>query len=331
MDLGKLVDPFGIGKKIFGGSKSPKVPDAVSIFAKGRDGEPSLASSQAKGLLDYYGQYVPGFVGLTKTLGPDIQAAELGSMQSFLTGTGDQAGILGLQKYLGSELAKTLAKQRKGELKTMGKQAGLARGVMEALSPEQASAVERAQAEADRAYTASLGVSPEERRSYEQQSREAFQSAGRLGGNLGVVSEAMGREDVLARKRAEAARARESAYSLAGQFYTTPGLNLVSKTPLSYSSAMPLLSTAIAGGPATSGAFDYNMPINLAMTQANAQNAQNLAQFQADMQAKAAKQQMLGQVLSLAAAPFTGGASLMAMPALSGGGGGFGGFGGFGA
>lgn len=145
MDLGKLVDPFGIGKKIFGGSKSPKVPDAVSIFAKGRDGEPSLASSQAKGLLDYYGQYVPGFVGLTKTLGPDIQAAELGSMQSFLTGTGDQAGILGLQKYLGSELAKTLAKQRKGELKTMGKQAGLARGVMEALSPEQASAVERAQ------------------------------------------------------------------------------------------------------------------------------------------------------------------------------------------
>lgn len=141
----------------------------------------------------------------------------------------------------------------------------------------------------------------------------------------------MGREDVLARKRAEAARARESAYSLAGQFYTTPGLNLVSKTPLSYSSAMPLLSTAIAGGPATSGAFDYNMPINLAMTQANAQNAQNLAQFQADMQAKAAKQQMLGQVLSLAAAPFTGGASLMAMPALSGGGGGFGGFGGFGA
>jgi hypothetical protein len=210
-------------------------------------------------------------------------------------------------------------------------QAGLTRGLMQGLSPEQATAVKSFADEAERARVAALGVSPEEKRAYEQQSREAFQAAGRLGGNRSVVSEAMGREDVMARKRAEAAQASARAYDAAQGFYTQPGLSLLSQAPLSYQAGQQTLGTALSMGPASSGEFDYNAPLGFAQQRASAIDKQRMAQFQADQQYKSQMGGLLMKGIGLAAAPFTGGLSAgLGLTGMAGGAAGATGFGGLG-
>ena len=174
-----------------------------------------------------------------------------------------------------------LGAAREQELGQMAGQAGLARGVMQGLSPEQASVVQGFASEAERARASAQGVSPQERRGYEQQARESFQASGRLGGNLGIVSEAMGREDVLERKRAEAAQAGGRAYDAAQGFYTQPGLSLLSQQPLSYQSGQQMLASGMGQiGRGTPGLINPDMGLNLGaaeranLLQAQAANAQ---------------------------------------------------------
>jgi hypothetical protein len=157
---------------------------------------------------------------------------------------------------------------------------------MNGLSPEQAMVVQNFASEAERARAAAQGVSPQERRAYEQQAREGFQSAGRLGGNLGIVSEAMGREDILARKRAEAAAAGGRAYEAAQGFYTSPGLALLSQQPLSYQSGQQMLGLGMGGmKQGTPGLINPDMGLNLGaaerqnMLAAASANEQNKATY----------------------------------------------------
>jgi len=139
-------------------------------------------------------------------------------------------------------------------------------------------------------------VTPEERRGYEQQARETFQASGRLGGNLGIVSEAMGREDIMARKRAEAAQAGQRSYSQAGEFYTNPGLQALRTAPLSYGAGQQDLRTALTLGPEAAGGFDFNMPLSMAQQQAGAQNQANQANYQINAANQQAKAQMWGSL-----------------------------------
>jgi hypothetical protein len=157
---------------------------------------------------------------------------------------------------------------------------------MEGLSPEQAAAVQGFATEAERARAAAQGVSPQERRGYEQQAREGFQASGRLGGNLGIVSEAMGREDVMARKRAEAAQAANQSYAAAQGFYTQPGLALLSQQPLSYQSGQQMLGMGMGQiGRGTPGLINPDTGLNL-----GAAERQNQLQAQmANAQMKASR------------------------------------------
>ena len=199
-------------------------------------------------------------------------------------------------------------------------QTGLARGLMEAMSPEQAAVVQGFASEAERARAAAQGVTPQEQRSYEQQSREGFQAAGRLGGNRSIVSEAMGREDVLARKRAEAAQAGGRSYEAAQGFYTQPGLSLLSQVPQSYQAGQQTLGMALAGGKESSGQFDYNAPLGFAGQRASSVDAYNMAKFQADQQKRAQTIGLITKGIGLAAAPFTGGLSAgLGLSGLAGG------------
>jgi hypothetical protein len=139
---------------------------------------------------------------------PQFQGLNLGDIQSFLSGAGGQQGIFGLSREASQQAGMGLGEARAAELGQMTGQAGLTRGLMQALSPEQAAVVQGFGDEAQRAYAASQRISPEEQRGYQQSAREAASAAGRLGGNAAIASEVMGREDVFARKRAEAAQAR---------------------------------------------------------------------------------------------------------------------------
>jgi len=178
---------------------APKVPKPQDPLA--------LAGGQSSQLLSYYGSEVPKFMELQSQLGPGLMAQMLGQSSQFLKGVEGQPGFNKLQKSAGKVAGQTIAELRARELGQMTGQAGLTRGLMEAISPEQAAAVRASAQEAERARASAQGVTPQEQRMYEQTAREGAQAAGRLGGNAGLAAEIMGREGVLGSKREEAARA----------------------------------------------------------------------------------------------------------------------------
>lgn len=259
-----------------------------------------------------YGGALPQVLGFEKQFRPEFQGLNLGDISSFLGGVGGQEGLFGLSRMASQEAGQQLGAAREGELGQMAGQAPLTRGVMQGLSPEQAAAVQGFATEAERARAAAQGVSPQERRGYEQQAREGFQASGRLGGNLGIVSEAMGREDVMARKRAEAAQAAQQSYAAAQGFYTQPGLQLLSQQPLSYQSGQQMLGMGMGQiGRGTPGLINPDTGLNLGATERQNQLQAQMANQQAQASRQAGMMGMLGSIGGAALmAPMTGGGSL---------------------
>jgi hypothetical protein len=298
--------------------KGGGAPKAVDIFAnakRGADKGTNLAGRQATGLINYYDENTGRFLDLSERFGPQFMQQMFGQTGQFLGGVNGQPGFNALQLSSAQQAGKTLAQIRAEELGQMTGQAGLTRGLMQSLSPEQAGVVQGFDDEAKRAFASAQRISPQEQRGYQQTAREAASAAGRLGGNAAIASEVMGREDVFAQKRAEAARAGMNSYEAAQGFYTQPGLQALSQAPLSYNAGGRDLALGLQLGPQSSGEFDYNMPINLAMTQAGAQNEANMA----NAQIRAAQQQARASAFSSI------GESLMGMRpgSMGGGGGGF--------
>ena len=273
--------------------KKPKKPEKVEAP------KADYAADIGK-FVSAYGGALPQVLGFEKQFRPEFQGLNLGDISSFLGGVGGQEGLFGLSRMASQEAGQQLGAAREGELGQMAGQAPLTRGVMQGLSPEQAAAVQGFATEAERARASAQGVSPQERRGYEQQAREGFQASGRLGGNLGIVSEAMGREDVMARKRAEAAQAANQSYNAAQGFYTQPGLALLSQQPLSYQSGQQMLGLGMGQiGRGTPGLINPDTGLNL-----GAAERQNQLQAQmANAQAKASQNAgIMGAVGSIGAA-----------------------------
>jgi hypothetical protein len=243
---------------------------------------------------------------------PQFQGLNLGDIQSFLSGAGGQQGIFGLSNQAAQQAGMGLGEARGAELGQMTGQAGLTRGLMQALSPEQAGVVQGFDTEAQRAMAASQRISPEEQRGYQQTAREAASAAGRLGGNAAIASEVMGREDVFARKRAEAAQAGQNAYNVAERFYTQPGLGLLGSTPLSYQQGQQFINTGLGAiGSGTPQLFDTSVGLNLGAAQRANQLAAATANAQAQASRSAGAMGALGSIGgALLTAPMTGGASL---------------------
>ena len=255
---------------------------------------------------------LPQILSQEQQFRPQFQGLNLGDIQSFLSGAGGQQGIFGLSREAAQQAGMGLGEARGAELGQMTGQAGLTRGLMQALSPEQAGVVQGFNTEAQRALAASQRISPEEQRGYQQTAREAASAAGRIGGNAAIAQEIMGREDVFARKRAEAAQAGQNAYNAAQGFYSQPGLNLLSAAPLSYQQGQQFVQQGLGAiGSGTPQLFDTSVGLNLGA----AQRSNELAAATANAQAKAAQRAgMMGALGSiggaLLTAPMTGGASL---------------------
>jgi len=295
---------MGLGSLFKG--KAKKLPQPTDIF--------SLTGGQIKGVSDYYNQALPAFLGMEEKYSPQFID------QAFGFGERTLGSLTDLQRAGGMEAAQSIGDLRAQELGIMGQQAPLMRGLMESLSPEQAAAVRASAQEAERATASSMGVTPQEQRMYQQTAREAAQASGRLGGNAAIAEEIMGRENVLASKRAEAAQARQNSYNLAGNFYTDRGLPILGSTPASYSTGAANAQSALGLGQELGADLDYNLPLNLARERAGAVDARNMAQYQADMQAKASRNKMIGNLIGMAAVPFTGGLSAgLGLTGLAGG------------
>jgi hypothetical protein len=245
---------------------------------------------------------LPGIILQEQQFRPQFQGLNLSDIQSFLSGAGGQQGIFGLSNQAAQQAGMGLGEARGAELGQMTGQAGLTRGLMQALSPEQAGIVQGFDTEAQRALAASQRISPEEQRGYQQTAREAASAAGRLGGNAAIASEVMGREDVFARKRAEAAQAGQNAYNAAQGFYTQPGLSLLSAAPLSYQQGQNFLQTGLGAiGAGTPQLFDTSVGLNLGA----AQRSNQLAAQSANAQAAAAQNAgIMGALGSIGGAAF---------------------------
>jgi hypothetical protein len=287
-------------KKAGGAGGAPKPIDIFENARKGENKGTNLVGRQATGLINYYDENTGKFLDLSERFGPQFMGQMFGQTGQFLGGVNGQPGFNALSLSTAQQAGQTLGQTRAEELAQMTGQTGLARGLMQSMSPEQAAVVQASSQEAQRAYAASQRISPEEQRGYQQTAREAASAAGRLGGNAAIAQEIMGREDMFARKREEAAAAGNNAFNQASSFYTQPGLQALSEAPLSYNAGQKNLALGLQLGPQASGEFDYNMPINLAMTQAGAENQSNAANYSinaANQQAKASAYGSIGSGL----------------------------------
>jgi hypothetical protein len=252
-------------------------------------------SKDISSLLSAFQQSMPGILSFEQQYRPEFQRQNLADVSQF------GLGMLGMSPQFTQGAAQQLGAARAAELGQMTGQAGLTRGLMAGLSPEQASAVQQAQQESQRAYAAAQGVTPEQQRMYQQTAREGAQAAGRVGGNYAIASEIMGREDIMARKRAEAAQAGQQAFNLAGQFYTAPGLQLLGSQPLSYQVGNQMMGLGLdAIGAGKPQLFDVGSALNLGA--ANRQNIMNAqaANAQASATRSAGMMNMVGGVAGAA-------------------------------
>jgi hypothetical protein len=223
---------------------------------------PANYSQDISQMFQAYQQSMPGILSFEKQYRPAFQKQNIADVRQF------GLGMMNLSPQFTKGAARQLGAAREAELGQMTGQSGLTRGLMQALSPEQAAVVGGAQAEAERAYAAAQGVTPEQQRMYQQTAREAAQVAGRVGGNAAIASEIMGREDIMARKRAEAAQAGQQAFNLAGQFYTAPGLQLLGSQPLSYQVGNQMMGLGLdAIGAGKPQLFDVGSALNLGAAQ----------------------------------------------------------------
>lgn len=233
-----------------------------------------------------YSQALPQVLQFEQQYRPEFMGLNLGDITSFLQGVGGQQGLFGMAGQAAQATQQNLQAAREAELAGMTGQAGAVRGLAQALSPEAAAAVQAANLESQRATQAARGLNFQEQRAAQQSAREAFGARGMLGSTGSVAAEILNREDMLARKRAEAAQAGANAYNLASQFYTAPGYATLGSAPLSYQSGLGLLSSGMqAVGSATPQLINPDVGVNLGAAQ-----RQNVLQAQmANAQAKASQ------------------------------------------
>lgn len=232
-----------------------------------------------------YSQALPQVLQFEQQYRPEFMGLNLGDITSFLQGVGGQQGLFGMAGQAAQATQQNLQAAREAELAGMTGQAGAVRGLAQALSPEAAAAVQAANLESQRATQAARGLNFQEQRAAQQSAREAFGARGMLGSTGSVAAEILNREDMLARKRAEAAQAGANAYNLASQFYTAPGYATLGSAPLSYQAGLGLLSSGMqAVGSATPQLINPDVGVNLGAAQ-----RQNQLQAQmANQQAKSA-------------------------------------------
>jgi hypothetical protein len=188
--------------------------------------EPDIGQDISK-YVTGYGQALPSVIGLEQQYRPQFGELNLADIGQY------QQGLQALQGGATQTAQEQLGAARGAEFAGMTGQAGQVRGLLGAISPESKRMMELQNLQAEQAYASSQGLSPQERRTAEQGARESYGAAGRLGGNIGIVGEAMGRENILSQKRQEAAGRIGQAYGTSQQFYS-PALSLLGGTPTSY-------------------------------------------------------------------------------------------------
>ena len=237
-----------------------------------------------------YGEALPSVLALEQQYRPQFGAQNLADIGQY------QMGLQALQGTATQTAQGQLQAARGAEFAGMGAQTEQVRGLLGGISPEAKRMMELQNLQAEQAYASSQGLSPQEQRTATQTARESYGAAGRLGGNLGIVGEAMGRESVLAQKRQEAAGRIGQAYETSQAFYS-PTLALLGGTPTAYGAGQQFTQYGMGMlGKSTPGLINPDVGLNLAAAGRRDLLQSQSAQAQADASRSAGQMSMIGSI-----------------------------------
>ena len=229
--------------------------------AKAPTPAPVTSQSMGQDISNYvagYGQALPGLLSFEQQYRPQFAALNIAEMNQY------QQAAQEAQARGTTAAQQQLQAARGAEFTGMGDQTAQVRGIIGGISPEAKRMMELQNLQAEQAYASSQGLSAQERRLAQQGARESYGVAGRLGGNLGIVGEAMGRENVLTQKRQEAAGRIGQAYETSQAFYS-PAIGLLAGTPAAYGAGQQFAEYGRGMlGRSTPGLINPDVGLNLA-------------------------------------------------------------------
>jgi hypothetical protein len=276
-------------------------------------------------MLDYQQQFANPELqaltyGLEQQYRPKYAALNLADIGQYQQGGINLLGQ-GTQQ-LGAIEQQALAQQRAGDVAAIGQYGSGVTQAMRQADPYAAAIADQQQQMAMQLYGQSQGLTPEQRRLAEQQARAGGMARGRIGDQSSIAAEILGREGSLAAKRQEAMGAGQLAQSYNQQF-SSPLMSILGRpsSAMQYAQGQQGLAYQQAGGAVGPRFSDPNAGVNLAL-----QNASNLSNYNASIygaqaglagaqaQARGAMIGGIAQGLgALAAAPMTGGTSLLGL------------------
>ena len=245
-----------------------------------------------------------------KQLRPQYAALNLADLQTY------QGGLLGLQEATTRQSAalerETLAAQRQADIGDVERYGGRATAAMRAADPYSTRMAELSQQAAETAYAASGRVTPEQMRGAQQAARAGGLARGRVGDQSTIASEILGREDILARRRAEAAQAGQMAFGMNRSISADPFQAILGRQSgaLGYGAQQMGMAQQLGSQAIGPRAVDYNAGLNLAMQNASNLGSYNTAIYGSQAQVAGANAQARGAMI---------GGALSGLGALGGG------------
>jgi hypothetical protein len=232
-----------------------------------------------------------------KQLRPQYAALNLADLQTY------QGGLLGLQEATTRQSAalerETLAAQRQADIGDVEKYGGRATAAMRAADPYSTRMAELSQQAAEQAYAASGRVTPEQMRGAQQAARAGGLARGRVGDQSTIASEILGREDILAKRRAEAAQAGQMAFGMNRAISADPFQAILGRQSgaLGYGAQQMGMAQQLGSQAIGPRAVDYNAGLNLAMQNASNLGSYNTSIFGAQSQFAGAQEQARGAMI----------------------------------
>ena len=246
--------------------------------SQGGDAPAPVVNDPGKSLLKYLAGLDKGLPQLAQMEGqyrPQFGQLNIADQQQFLN------ALLGMGGQAGTAAQAQLQGQRQADYQAAQGNIGSVLGILNGIDPSGRGLVDQASQMASQRFNAAQSLNPQEARMATQTAREGFGARGRLNDNVSVAGEILGREDVLAQKRAEAMAMGGSALGMS-QGFTSPALNILMGTPASTALGQDYLTRSMGIiGQNTPQFINPDAGINMGAQNAANLNAYNMAQASA--------------------------------------------------
>jgi len=206
---------------------------------------------------------------------PRYAALNLADLRTYM------GGVLGLQEQAARQSGRLereiLGAQREADIAAVEQLGTRATAALRAADPNAARIADLNQRAAEMAFARAERMSPEDLRLSQQVARTAGLARGRVGDSSSIAAEILGREDSMARRRAEAAQMGQLAFGMNRAMSADPFQAILGRGSgaLGYGAQQQAFTQQLGAGPVGPRAVDYGAGVNLAL-----QNVGNLGRYQ---------------------------------------------------